>query len=232
MKTCTLSYINEEYPPPYKYHFEAVINLQSGETTIKQHYLDRATLEMAEIEEAGFSQNDDFSWKGHLEGNWIAYLDHLVTKYSMVSNGSGKIVYGGSGQEVEVFPNNLDMEMLIQAMIQAVLEGKAEELPLSVGVQLQDAAKPYMLNIRFKTLDASVQLPEGSIKQTDWDATLQFVQSIYMSDFDEYASSSHKPMQGKFCISLEPEVWLYADEALEKRNKFPDFGAAFRKLLL
>jgi hypothetical protein len=232
MKICTLKYINDEYPPPYKYQFEATIELNTGKISITQHYLERDSLTLTEIEEAGFSNNDDFVWNGQLEGNWVNYLSRLPEKFTQNAKGAGTITYvENSVESTTLYPNNLEMEKLIQAMIQAVLEGKAEELPLTIGIQLPESKAPHTLHIEFKSLNAYTHTPDGHIKPVNWDAAMQFIQSIYMTDFDEYASSSHKPVAGKFCVALEPQVWLYADEQLERRNKFPDFSVTFKQLI-
>jgi hypothetical protein len=232
MKICTLKYINDEYPPPYKYQFEATIELNTGKTSITQHYLERDSLTLTEIEEAGFSNNDDFVWNGKLEGNWVNYLSRLPEKFTQKAKGAGTITYvENSVESTTHYPNNLEMEKLIQAMIQAVLEDRAEELPLTIGIQLPDSQALYTLHIEFKSLNAYTLNPDGHIKPVNWDAAMQFIQSIYMTDFDEYASSSHKPVAGKFCVALEPQVWLYADEQLERRNKFPDFSVTFKQLI-
>lgn len=226
LMSCKLHYINQDSPPPYKYQFDADIDLITGKCHINQTYLERESCTQEELDEAGFTDQDDFKWQGHLHANWLSYLKKIYARHQHDLQAFGHIEYTLEGQnQSRKFLNNLEMEMLIQSLIQAVLEQNKVESPLIMKIYRPDNRLTYTLQMSFANLSASYHTDlTGESKSIDWDAAMQFVQKFYLCDFDEYASTAHKPMAEKWCIALEPDVWMYVDEATARRKNIPDLA--------
>ena len=63
-------------PPPYSYAIEINAKEKSGklEVEFELTYMDRDSLSKNEIEDEGFSNNDDFKWTGLLNASWLFLL--------------------------------------------------------------------------------------------------------------------------------------------------------------
>jgi len=181
-----LSYQTQEVPPPYA--FAATIAItdrnQTVEVVFEIEYLNREELSTEEIQNAGFSETDDFQWHGSIGSNWGIVLQTLDTISYTKSPTDDSYLHVQINDSDMGFPTN-NQETLIQELIQAVFESAKREQPLKI--EIFDSEK------KGRTLEWS--FGERAFKVDDqafnWEESKQIMNLLYSLEFREQDVINH-----------------------------------------
>jgi len=187
-----ISYQTLVQPPPFAFAYTLELNFEASQVKIKYdlEFLNRDEISPEEIEEEGFSENDDFSWEGSLGKEWVddlmndladvdleeeegddynIYL-HMEIKYDDGHVESGTVVLAD------------DWDYRLQEVIQAIyekagIEDKLKMTCLDINDGKQDK---YILTGSFEHRSAAI-----NDKPIAWDKLHEIIADIYTIEFDQ-----------------------------------------------
>ncbi|MEP0985185.1 hypothetical protein [Ekhidna sp.] len=196
----TLSYQPQLLSPPYAY--AAVLKFDSSgdeiETEFEIAYLNRDLISIDAIKSEGFTENDDYSWKGDFNPNWKKDIESFARLKSM-EDPDAEIYLHISVNDSELgFPKEIKKaDKLFQELMQAIVERDQLELPLQLDLKLD--GQPVQIKWRF--WERMVLVNDN--QSIDWEAGRNMMELIYSINF-ELIKPSKKSV--KNCVNLEG-VW-------------------------
>lgn len=188
-----ISYQTLQLPPPLAFAYTLDLDFKSNELIIKYalEFLNREDITLEEIEEEGFSENDDFSWEGTLGKEWVDNLKDDLEQIDLEEVSEDFNIY--LHVEIDNDYSGLavlaeDWDYRLQELIQAIYEkaGVEDKLKMKI-LNLEGNTKEYF------ELEGSFVDRSGKInnKVMDWDELHQLMSDIYTIDFD--GESTDKP---------------------------------------
>jgi len=214
-------------PPPYcfEYSLEIAPREDKLEVTFNLTYLDREELELEEILEEGFTENDDYSWTGELALPWKkVLLSKLDTKsISSISNIQTseqlQLVLHKNNEEKVFELNASDWNIFLNEFIQAIYETAGKELPLHLCIaHVQNgSASYYHLDFLFSLRKLILRIEEKNSpikhKKGDWDAGGNLMKLLFNLDYEAVGSWDKIPRTDGWYIDLGEEIWLDLEAA-------------------
>lgn len=213
-KIYRLSYSNVLNPPPYLYRLDIELEFVDREVEIKynKHFLDREEFSEEELEEEGFSTNDDFKLAGKLNQNWAVYFQELVEKSNWTSEkpseGFGYTLckFNPDQSQPEYLTINR-IEYLMEEIYQAILETNKIEAPLSIELikVLTGSEKTVKLTWHFK--DRRFEMLSNQNKSLSWEQGQNILSQFYETDLSEQSVYKKKLPIGKCYINTGEGYW-------------------------
>ncbi|MGB3589884.1 MAG: hypothetical protein WBA23_25265 [Tunicatimonas sp.] len=206
-------------PPPYSHTYTFKLRFEADDLQLQYNleYTHRDELSKEEIWEEGFSNQDDFSWKGSLPVVWCEALvatwedTHLLSKQEQASskpleNGLFMIAELTNGQQVTGIPEKIETwEYLLQELTQAVYEAAQREHPLRIRYLKRSSQKEELqliITIRFllRSLEVVRQQEKQQAKHTlPWTEVKSMLSTLYQLDYNtEEASAKMPALPGKY----------------------------------
>lgn len=222
-------------PPPYAHRYEIEGKFAADDSIHVKFgifYIEREDLTEEEIQEEGFTTEDDFEWNGTLFPVWSGIVKALVakTKFSTKLPKAEEnlieisIEYADLESDKGIPQNNQAWEYLGQELIQAIFETAQVESPLKLiylkrlpnrqTVQLE-------MNVFFsrRTVKASMQM--GNLKKSrnlDWQALNPMLKLIYSGEFlAEKALPKEPNNPGKY-LNVGDGLWYEFGKSLQNPN--------------
>ncbi|WP_028523672.1 hypothetical protein [Runella limosa] len=210
-----------QLPPPYSYRYVLRIlpNEQSINVDLKLTYTHRDELDADEIEAEGFTDNDDYEWKGALEKVWSDELEKVLKKTQM----------GGSMLQDEEFDfltlewetdttkkgqpkNTEDWLYFAQELLQAIYETSEKERPFEMQVidATSQGTREAQLTASFRTRTAQVKrVVDGktSLRFYPWQELPSLMETVYAPNWLTDNASSQKPKRNGLYFNLGDGVW-------------------------
>lgn len=213
----TLSYQPQELPPPFAYAavMKIVIGQNMNDIQFDLSYLDRESVSEDELRAEGFTDNDDFSWKGEIGTNWNDEI--RIFKQSEYNENPDPHTY----LHVEIdaiplgFPEDIkQMEILFQELFQAVLEKAQIEAPLLISCSIDHDKYDLEWNFVERTLYCN-----GRSINNGWEEGRLLLKQIFSFDFEAFQVKSKI---GKNSINPGDGQWydLSNSKLLEQINSF------------
>ena len=190
-----LSYQTQNLPAPYAYAVVADIEIADKlviDFTLT--YLDRQDLSDEEIVGEGFTNEDDFSWKGTLGHVWVELINDLV-RHNRDDRPMGDF-YLHIADDHAGFPDITD-DLIVQELIQAVYEAGGHEAPLSISICEID--RPTTLIWKFEQHKAFLDQEEIA-----WNMAYELMQLVYTENLER--SKPTKIPRTK-TISFDGQSW-------------------------
>lgn len=135
MMYAKFSYQTLHLPPPFAFAYTMELTFSGVlEADFQLEYLNRETLSPEEIEEEGFTENDDFGWKGQLDAVWIEILSGWISaaKTTRDSPSETTWIYLETDEKKGSLKETDEWEYRLQQIIQAIYEQSGHERPLRV----------------------------------------------------------------------------------------------------
>lgn len=182
-----ISYQTLQLPPPFAFAYTLDLIFQEDRLDISYEleFMNRDQISLEEIEEEGYSEDDDFNWKGSLGKVWVDNLQNDLSQIELEDESEEFNVYlhvefDDGHQGLAVLAEDWDYRL--QELIQAVYEKAGIEAKL----------KMQLLNIEgsqrsFFEVEGSFEELSGTVnkKAIDWDELHLLMEDIYTIDFDE-----------------------------------------------
>lgn len=184
-----VSYQTLQLPPPHAFAYTLELDFLEDELKVKYEleFLNRDEITLEEIEEEGFSTDDDFSWTGSLGKAWVDDLyDDLLDVELEEESEDFNIYLHMEIQDKEVDMAGLavlaeDWDYRLQELIQAIYEkaGIEEKLKLQF-IHIQTGENTfYQLEASFEHKTCNINK-----KPITWEELHQLMSDVYTIDFE------------------------------------------------
>ncbi|VXD12057.1 hypothetical protein [Marinoscillum sp. 108] len=191
-----VSYQTLQLPPPLAFAYTLEMEFHEEEIKIQYdlEFLNRDEITLEEIEEEGFSENDDYSWTGTLGKAWVEDLYDDLLEVDLEDESEDFNIYlhmeiSHDGQEdsgIAVMAEDWDYRL--QEVIQAIYEkaGIEDKLKLKFIHQANGERSFYELEGSFEHKTCQINQ-----KDISWDELHQLMSDVYTIDFE--GESVEKP---------------------------------------
>lgn len=218
-----------QLPPPYSYQYVLTLtpSVQFLSVNLQLTYTHRDELDSDEIEAEGFSENDDYKWKGSLEKVWRDELEKLFDKTKLVENViqdeesdilsidvEHKSVEGVNPDRVEKGqPKNLsDWQYLAQELVQAIYETSEKERPFELHIldTTSQGSREAILIASFRTRNAQVKRVvdgKSSLRFYPWQDIPSLMEILYAADWLTDIAATQKPKRNGLYVNPGDGLW-------------------------
>jgi hypothetical protein len=200
-------------PPPFSYRYKLILKPtpQAILADISLIYTDRDEVQADEIEAEGFTDNDDFSWKGSLNSVWQSEIEKLLL--------NSKITNAKVGDETDLLvleyedekgvPSSLQKwHFLAQELIQATYETAKKERPFELIVLKNNQTQTTEAKLTASFVSRTIVV-EGlaNPKTIDWKELTTMMETIFAPDYLTNEASANKPSKSGLFVNLGDELW-------------------------
>jgi hypothetical protein len=212
----SLHFSNINTPPPYLY--ELVVNFTIDKDKVQilytKTFLDRDQFTDEELEEEGFSTNDDSQIEAELQGEWLNYFKSLISNPNWSSTDTSLEDFNNnyiSLTQADNSPQHLilnGIEYQLEEILQALVESLEIEAPLSI-IFRQNKAKVIVdteLYWSFKNRAFEIRKPTGSVKTT-WEEGQKMLSVFYETDLSEQQVYKKQVPENVICINPGDGLW-------------------------
>ena len=234
-------------PPPYAYQYELALEVTSEalQANLRLTYLDREDLEPDEIEAEGFTENDDYDWRGNLDGVWREQLAQLVEKTTLKAEAN--TTDNDDFVELEIQTdektatgapkNRRDWLNMAQEILQAVLEtaGKDRPFELQILENNQTGALEAVLTASFAKRSAQVKRVENgksALRYYPWHTLPQLMETLYAPDYETENLPTKKPTQKGLFVNIGDGFWYEIGTHIVEPGKHSKTLPKLEKMLL
>lgn len=226
IRTFSVKYTTPDYvPAPYSHQYKLEANIIGNKLQLEYAivYSDRDTIDLEEIENEGFTTNDDFSEKAEVGEVWQQALLDLIGKTNVAEKvkDSPENEFDApqlsweqlDGQIVKVTPhkNAADWQYFVQELIQATLEAANREKPLAIRFRKVNKDKSFSqaeLLVQFAerkvTVTSFKHESAPSLHQFSWEELRKFLQQLYAPEYyPEKALEDEPTLVGSYIDSGE-----------------------------
>lgn len=221
-KNITIEYHYLELPAPYTYTKTLKISLKESLLTTEYalNYTDREEFTEDELLDEGFTGEDDESWQGNLNTNWLQTLEQLTDlKPGEKASSSNECIVRVDGTIHETYGNENKWDYFIQEITQAIYETAEWEAPLNIRFCKKnsdtDKAPIQHVQISFSTRNA---LLNGS-KVVAWEHVQQLLKLYYLQEFKEGESSKKVPNTAGTFTDPSDGFWYELNNSSSGLNK-------------
>jgi hypothetical protein len=216
----SISYQFEELPAPHSYikEFTLTKSKNNYKVSYELDYTGRDGISLEEIEDEGFSENDNESWVGVVSNIWVeAFLEIIQgkpnTKPYTINFIDIKI--DDKTYAVKGFENEIDY--YIQELTQALYEIGGAENPLEIKYAFTKNNKSYTRIIKLSFAERKVNVLDNTkiVGSISWKNMPSFLELIYLMDFNEGYRHTKLPKESAASIDPGDGFW-YKMEMLKK----------------
>lgn len=208
-------------------------------------YTGRDELTEDEILDEGFTENDDFSWKGSVPGNWIKEFSSIFSSSKIIRQREEKefedfveIELDENEKRVTVYPVDKERWVyFLQEFMQAIFETSGKELPFELTYLDLDAEprNEIALKASFATKTFSMILNGGVARKLDWAFLQKVMDTVYRAEFVYEMATTTKPAKkGKYIYAGE-DLWYQLGvgvvETTSKSKDLQQIESLFSKLI-
>ena len=214
-----------QLPPPYSYQYTLTLtpSAQLLHGTLQLTYTHREELDLDEIEAEGFSENDDYQWKGNLEKVWRDELEKLIAQTRLIDSptqqAESDLIFvqiernDSEGRLEKGQPKNLtDWLYLAQELVQAIYETSEKERPFEL--HILDAGsqevREAVLTASFRSRSAQVKRVisgKSSLRFYPWQELSSLMEVLYAADWLTDMASTQKPKKNGLYVNPGDGMW-------------------------
>ncbi|MBC7488201.1 MAG: hypothetical protein H7282_15780 [Cytophagaceae bacterium] len=214
-KIYTLSYSNILNPPPYLYKLEIHFDFTDQGVHVKynKHFLNREDFSEEELEEEGFSLQDDIEINSPLSKSWSDYFKQLsdlsTWGIDRPTENIGNIVSLHSTDEVEIKYTAINkIEYQLEEVYQAILESAKIEAPLSLHLKKVHISTENTVELTWHFKDRLFEVNTNNKKaERTWEEGQRLLLQFYETDLAELPVYKKKLPEGKICINPGDGLW-------------------------
>ncbi len=206
-----------DVPAPYSYEisfdFESINNLL--QVNFQMEYSHREELTEDEILNEGFTNNDNFNWKGVLNKVWEHELEMILAKTEL-KNTSKEHEIILKTPEGEFIPKNFkEWSVLIQDLVQAVFETSAKEKLWQMDILfIKNGFQNLKQKLQISFANRTVDFAFGSKVILDWQQAKKLMELIYLADFDEEKANLQLPVNDGVYLCFDDKIWYKLGQSI------------------
>lgn len=224
----SIEFYTPDLPAPHAFSLQLTAEDQkeATEITFSLSYLDRETCTPEELEEDGYTDNDNIQWKGKLGKDWGMILFDPLTYRELSVEENNHFMHvtfqDKKGGKQEGFSSDPRLAYIIQELHQAILEATEKELPLSIRLkELKPDAPILDISILGSFLEREAFIIKHSTKKDkkqaiNWSQLKDFMETIYTVDFDPDQALNEKQIQKGMYIEVGEGMWFQIEEEQKK----------------
>lgn len=222
IRTLTVSYTTPSHvPAPYSHHYFLKAELTGSEVHLEYAitYTDRDTISLEEIENEGFTEDDNQKVTATVGSIWEKPLVDLVTKTTFLPEGQHLEDFhdevhvdwtATDGKRAQGIPENItDWQYLVQELIQATLEQAAQEQPLTIRYKRNEKEQRttlVTLVVKFAQRNAEINISKSNtapvLLMLNWEQLRPVLQAVYAPEYYPEKALETEPTQtGEFIDS-------------------------------
>lgn len=185
-----ISYQTLLLPPPFAFGHTLDLSLEKDELQVayELEYLNRDTIGKEEIESEGYSEDDNFEWKGSLGKVWRDEFEVLLKDIELEPNNSNENIWmhfkiSENGDEKSGLVKDVDFwDFKTQELIQAIYEKAQIELPLSMKFIVKEgsSSERYEIKGQFEHRKSTV-----NDREIPWKAMQEVAETIFSMEFEQ-----------------------------------------------
>ena len=235
----------ESTPPPYSYKYELIIqpSFQYLSVELSMTYTDRDEIGADEIEAEGFTNNDDFSWKGRLEKVWRDELEKLLAKTQIKDKKQDEDsdllaieISAEDRSQIGQPSNRKDWDYLSQQLLQAIFEASGKERAFELNILKKTEVKQET-KLLASFVNRQITLSNDyKSKDYEWEDLSYLMQIIFASDYIQEAASTNKPKKQGLFVEFGDGLWYEMGQQVvevgTKSNTVPKLIRLLEKLIL
>lgn len=210
-------------PPPYCYYYQIKGQEEAAGLRINFQwvYHQREELSTEEIEDEGFTGQDDYNWNGLLDQVWFREFDRLVSASRptahpdeeeaylfITATEPGRVLFDGS-------PRNMtEWEYFLQELIQGIYETSGKEAPLHIRfkkISPDGSSVTHTITLEFGhrklTLATTPSQGQPLVRERDWDKSREVLQAIYTLDYHPEEASEKEPSTPGVYLDTGEGTW-------------------------
>lgn len=201
-------------PPPFAHEISLEVRPAAREVQLKFaiQYSDREELTKEEIEEEGFTIEDDFEWEGTLPFAWKEVFEQTLkhtkpyNEKSQEKTDLFKIIL----DEGAFQPKDFELtKSILEQIQQAIFEIEQYEAPLHYTILRKQSSvqQQVELHASFEKLEFRIEKKEKSV-QLSWDSLGDAIGKIYTGELYYEKASNKYPSKNGLYINLGDEWWF------------------------
>ncbi|MGF1636083.1 MAG: hypothetical protein ACFCUU_03350 [Cyclobacteriaceae bacterium] len=189
-------------PAPFCYKYELETDFRSHACAINyaHEYYGREELSLDEILDEGFTENDDFQWKGSIPVVWKQEILERIEKSNWRKSSKKpdpdqaklemEIYYADGHRAIKKPDDVVSWEIVLQEIVQAIFEVSLKEKPLKIQYINTHTPDPSVISLEMKFAYREAILTELNPqkktypKKLTWDQALSIIRVLYGLDFD------------------------------------------------
>ena len=219
--------------PPYCHYYHLILEQQEekllAEFTQKYHHREELTAE--EIEEEGFSNADDYAWKGEPTAALTTSIFEKLLNARLLPEKELPdtenylfLHFRSTGREGEGVPQKKeDWEYFLQEIIQGIYELAGKEAPLHLELlrNEQNLSAKTSCTIRFSERNAEIAYTENQVLVsqktiTDWPLLQELMNTVFSQDFDPDRAVETEPSGSGTYLNPGDNRWHKTGKELRK----------------
>ncbi|MFY0605418.1 MAG: hypothetical protein JXR10_01815 [Cyclobacteriaceae bacterium] len=185
-----ISYQTLQLPPPHAFAYTLELDFQPQKLGIKYdlEFLNREEVSAEELEEEGYTENDNFSWSGELGEVWVQDLQQDIMDAELEDESDDFNIYlhmeisDGEETVAGLAVMAEDWDYRLQELIQAIYEKAGIESPLQLKfIHLENGSSEYY------EVKASFEHQTAQINKTgiSWEDLHELMSDVYAINFEE-----------------------------------------------
>lgn len=223
-KNITIEYNYLDLPAPFSYTKKLKINPSASglHTEYALEYTDREDFSKEELEDEGFSGDDNESWNGILHMNWLDTLTHLTdVKRGEKASSANECIVHLDGVLFDTYGNENKWDYFIQEITQAIYETATWEDALTIRYCKKESNKAPIQKLRITFSDRSAMLnpDDKSAKSIEWNQIQQLLKLYYLQEFKEGEHSNKIPNQAGIYSDPSDGFWYEIKNSSANLNK-------------
>jgi hypothetical protein len=215
-------------PPPYCHYYilKARVTPEGIDTRFDWVYHNREDLTAEEIEDEGFTANDDFAWQGKLSKNWLPPLEKLLRKTKQTTAAENddtpylELDFRTTEGGFNGTPDRLDeWTYLLQELVQCVYETAGKEAPLQIRYKKITPGESLYGSVRMQFSDRTVTLQtrtnDSKMRQSaaDWEIMKNLLETVFSLDYLPEKAETREPHQPGVYVDAGEGSWYALGKA-------------------
>lgn len=239
----TIQFYTPDVAPPYAYNVNLnITNVEKGlNVDFNLQYLDREGFTEEELEEEGFSNEDNFEWKGELNKKWKDVLISSIKDVKLSDEEEGKNIFISISEDSktrEGYVKDDNLEYLVQELQQAVFEAAGRELPFTIHAkEIIKGAEVFSLSVIASFLERKAVLIKtnevGKREETmTWENLRDLISIVFSVSYNEEEGIAEEDkLKEGFYIEPGDELWYQLPKGLENPERDFKKGESLRQML-
>jgi len=222
-KNITIEYHYLDVPAPFCYTKTLKISATGAALHVDYalKYTDRQDFSIEELEDEGFTGDDNESWTGDLHINWLENLDSLTNfnKGEKATSANECIVHL-DGELFETYGNESKWDYFIQEITQAIYETATWEQALTIRFCKKDTDKAPIQKLTISFASKTAVLTTGDKNKTiEWNLIQQLLKLYYLQEFKEGEHTNKVPNQAGIYSDPSDGLWYDIKNSSAVLNK-------------
>ncbi len=212
-------------PPPFSHRYKLAIE-KSGDNNLgvdlNLEYYGREELSDEDILVEGFSESDNYQWKGKLPPIWTTVIDNKLQSSNWKKKADGQdselFLRIGHSQGAEMMwpADKKQWETFAQELIQAIFELGKKEAPLKIEfLNIENVQRFYNIEYKFAERAVLLEAAEKHQKPMDWHEGQRLLKYIFSFDYLPEDAIDKPKKQGNY-ISPGDGLWYDLSHSVQK----------------